>query len=98
MHDAIIGLVKGIPPVSRDLKHFLNLIRRIIVMKKIALLLAAVMVAAMVPATAFAKTDNHVDKTVVVKKDTVLTTNAPTLKIDDREYSDIASGDQFFNT
>ena len=64
--------------------------------RKLALLLAAVMVAAMVPVSAFAKTDNHVDKTVVVKKDTVLDENAPTLKIDDREYNDFASDDQFY--
>ena len=64
--------------------------------RKLALLLAAVMVAAMVPVSAFAKTDNHVDKTVVVKKDTVLDENAPTLKIDDREYNDFASDEQFY--
>ena len=41
-------------------------------MKKIALLLAAVMVAAMVPATAFAKSTNALTKTVVVEKNTYL--------------------------
>jgi len=49
--------------------------------RKLALLLAAVMVAAMVPVSAFAKTDNHVTKTVIVEKDAYLTTDAPVLEL-----------------
>ena len=64
--------------------------------KKLALLLAAVMVAAMVPVSAFAKTDNNISKTVVVKKDDTIKANGPELKIDDRQYGDITTGEQFY--
>ena len=64
--------------------------------RKIALLLAAVMTVAMVPATAFAKTDNSVTKVVVVEKDDILKekVNAPVLEIEDSKEQ-LGKGDQF---
>ena len=64
--------------------------------RKIALLLAAVMTVAMVPATAFAKTDNSVTKVVVVEKDDILkeNVNAPLLEIED-DKNQLKKGDQF---
>ncbi len=61
--------------------------------KKLALLLAAVMVAAMVPVSAFADSKNHLTSTVVVKANDYLTTNAPELKIETTD--DLTSGVPF---
>lgn len=65
--------------------------------KKLALLLAAVMVAAMVPMSVFAATDNHVDKVAVVEKEDVLGDNAPTLVIKNK-HSDLKPDDTFYLT
>jgi hypothetical protein len=69
--------------------------------RKLALLLAAVMVAAMVPVTAFAKTDSYISGAVKVEKDTVLdTVIAPILTIEDK-YGHVAAAStpqQFYLT
>lgn len=66
--------------------------------KKLALLLAAVMVAAMVPVTAFAASENRVNKVVTVKADTTIAeAEAPSIVIKNTK-SDLTSGDQFFLT
>jgi len=62
--------------------------------RKLALLLAAVMVAAMVPVSAFAKSTNTLSNTVAMKKkDNTITYNTPSLNI---KFEDtLASNDDF---
>ena len=64
--------------------------------RKIALLLAAVMTVAMVPATALAKTDNSVSRVVVLEKNkyTEIDKNAPYLDIDN-DKGQVKEGDRF---
>ena len=63
--------------------------------RKIALLLAAVMTVAMVPATAFAKTDNSVTNVVVMEKDKYTEDyNTPSIVIED-DKNQMEAEDQF---
>ncbi len=63
--------------------------------KKLALLLSAVMVATMVPMTAFAASTNSVDRIVTGKADTPYTgTAAPKLILEKNSLEKAASGDQ----
>ena len=56
--------------------------------KKLALLLAAIMVIGMIPMTAFATTTNRISKVVTGEEDTVLTTaTAPELKIYEKDLT-----------
>ena len=64
--------------------------------KKLALLLAAVMVAAMVPVSAFAKTDNRVDRVVVVEKDKKIETVTTAPKLIVEQKADNLGGEQFY--
>lgn len=61
--------------------------------KKLALLLAAVMVVGMVPMTAFAASTNRISKVVTGAEDDDLTSkSAPTLSIYDDDINDLTSG------
>ena len=69
--------------------------------RKLALLLAAVMVAAMVPVSAFAKTDSYISGAVKVEKDTILDdVIAPVLTIEDKyeHIADASTAQQFYLT
>lgn len=62
--------------------------------KKLALLLAAVMVVGMVPMTAFAASTNRISKVVTGAEDDDLTsTSAPTLTIYDDDIAEMTTGD-----
>ena len=60
--------------------------------KKLAILLAGIMVASMIPMTAFAKTSNYMTKTVTLKKDTYTNYNsAPELVLKEDTSKDIST-------
>lgn len=64
--------------------------------KKLALLLAAIMVIGMIPMTAFATTTNRISKVVTGEEDTVLTTaTAPELKIYEKDLENNATTQAF---
>lgn len=64
--------------------------------KKLALLLAAIMVIGMIPMTAFATTTNRISKVITGEEDTVLTTtNAPELKIYEKDLQENTSAQAF---
>lgn len=61
--------------------------------KKLALLLAAVMVVGMVPMTAFAASTNRISKIVTgAEDDDIMSTNAPVLSIYDDDISEMTTG------
>ena len=53
--------------------------------KKVALLLAGVMTVGMVPMSAFASTTNRMSKVVTGEEDTVISSNAPVLKMYEKD-------------
>ena len=64
--------------------------------KKLALLLAAIMVIGMIPMTAFATTTNRMTKVVTGKEDTVLKVeDAPVLRIYEKDLADVTTGQAF---
>ena len=58
--------------------------------KKVALLLAGVMTVGMVPMSAFASTTNRMSNVVTGEEDTVISSNAPVLKMYEKDLNDIA--------
>jgi len=62
--------------------------------RKLSLILALSMMLSVVPMSTFAATDNSVNKIVTVKDDAELTTNAPTLKIEN-EDGDLGTQETF---
>ncbi len=57
--------------------------------KKVALLLAGVMTVGMVPMSAFASTTNRMSKVVTGEEDTVISSNAPVLKMYEKDLNDL---------
>ena len=59
--------------------------------KKVALLLAGVMTVGMVPMSAFASTTNRMSKVVTGEEDTVISSNAPVLKMYEKDLNDLTN-------
>ena len=59
--------------------------------KKVALLLAGVMTVGMVPMSAFASTTNRMSKVVTGEEDTVISSNAPVLKMYEKDLNDLTT-------
>lgn len=57
--------------------------------KKVALLLAGVMTVGIVPMSAFASTTNRMSKVVTGEEDTVISSNAPVLKMYEKDLNDL---------
>ncbi len=59
--------------------------------KKVALLLAGVMTVGIVPMSAFASTTNRMSKVVTGEEDTVISSNAPVLKMYEKDLNDLTT-------
>ena len=59
--------------------------------KKVALLLAGVMTVGMVPMSAFASTTNRMSNVVTGEEDTVISSNAPVLKMYEKDLNDLTT-------